>query len=261
MERQGVTLGEALTRYLSRLSPAEKETVAQELNYFVRWYGWDHPLDRLSPSQIDDYVRRVSDVRRLEPVKSFLSFAWKEKLTQVNLSTHIKVKKAQAKPTAQGNAEPAQSVTLTPEGYSRFKAELERLGQERVKLVEEVRRARADKDFRENAPLQAAREQLSRVESRIREIEAILSKAAVAQEGQEKPRIDLGARVTLKDLGSGERVNYSLVHPQEVDPTRGRISIASPLGKALVGRREGEEVEVVVPAGVRRYLIERVEAL
>lgn len=261
MERQRITLGEALTRYLARLDPSEKEAVIQDLNSFVRWYGWDLPLERLSPSQIDDYARRVLENRKLEPVKAFLSFAWKEKLTPVNLSTHIKTKKTAAKNMSQSNVAQEKTLTLTFEGYSRFKAELEKLNQEKVRLVEEVRRARADKDFRENAPLQAAQEQLSRVESRIRELESMLSKATIVQEKVEKPKIDLGARVTLRDLGSGEQANYCLVHPQEVDPAQGKISVASPLGKALVGHQEGEEIEVTVPAGVRRYLIEKVEFL
>ena len=122
-----------------------------------------------------------------------------------------------------------------------------------------MRRAAADKDFRENAPLEAAREQYGHLEGQIRELEEALKSAIVIGEKQRVAlKVSVGDSVILRNLTSGEELHYTIVNSKEVDPTRGKISSASPIGKAIIGRGQGELVEVTAPAGKLRYQIEQV---
>ncbi|MEW6034898.1 MAG: GreA/GreB family elongation factor, partial [Chloroflexota bacterium] len=139
-------------------------------------------------------------------------------------------------------------------GYTRLKTELESLEEQRPHVVEEIRKAAADKDFRENAPLQAAREQQGYLEGRIRELEATLKSAKVVSE-QKRERIDAGDCVLLHDLASGDELSVTLVYATEANPALGRISMASPMGKALLGHAQGDIVEVAAPAGQLRYRV------
>ena len=260
MMKERLSLGEASLRYLATLSPQEREPSQQEVNRFVRWYGWEHPLDTLTAPEIGNYAERVSSqavdpVKTLEPVRAFLTFAKKEGLTPTNLSVHLRVKKGS--PRVSGSARPAPPVpVLSAEGREQLSQKLEALRQEQTQLQDQVRRAREDKDFRENAPLDAAREHLAHVTGRIREMETAIQGAG--EKVVEGSRLGVGQRVTLRDLASGEVISYSLVDPWEVDLARGKISVASPIGKAVQGRREGEVVSVTSPAGVRSYSIEKV---
>jgi transcription elongation factor GreA len=149
---------------------------------------------------------------------------------------------------------------LTAEGQASLSAELEALKARRPGIAEELRRAMMDKDFRENAPLDAAREHQAHVEGRIRQLEAILKHAEVIG-GQTAPgaKTHLGSTVILRDLASGSAVRYVLVSPSEVSPAEGKISIASPVGKAILSRTVGDEVEVSVPAGSLRFRIEEIQ--
>ena len=121
-------------------------------------------------------------------------------------------------------------------------------------------RAAADKDFRENSPLEAAREQRGYLEGRIEELERALKSATVLGEGQKTTlKVKIGDSVSLRDLASGEELRYMIVSPREVDPTQGKISNVSPIGRALIGRGQEEVVEVVAPAGKLRYQVKQVE--
>jgi transcription elongation factor GreA len=123
-----------------------------------------------------------------------------------------------------------------------------------------MRRAAADKDFRENAPLEAAREEHGQLEGRIRELKKILGAAVIIDGTQEVTRkVSIGDSVWLRDETSGEELCYVIVSPREVDPSQGRVSSASPIGKAVLGRTQGEIIEVNAPAGKLRYQIAQVE--
>jgi len=123
-----------------------------------------------------------------------------------------------------------------------------------------MRRAAADKDFRENAPLDAAREERGQLEGRIRELEETLKLATIIDEKQEVAlRASIGDSILLRNVATGEEVCYMIVSPREADPTKDRISSASPIGKAALGRSRGEIIEVVAPAGKLRYQIKQIE--
>ncbi|MBI4181093.1 MAG: transcription elongation factor GreA [Chloroflexi bacterium] len=153
-----------------------------------------------------------------------------------------------------------ETVFLTQQGYTELEAELTILQVKRIEAIAEIRKAAADKDFRENAPLHAAREQRGHLEGRIMELEATLKLAVVIEEKQEATvKIGIGDSVTLGDLESGEELHYMLVSPKEVNPARGKISSISPIGQAIIGKEEGAIVMVVAPAGKLRYQIKKIE--
>jgi transcription elongation factor GreA len=117
-----------------------------------------------------------------------------------------------------------------------------------------------DKDFRENAPLDAAKEKQAHLEMRIQEIEETLKHAAVVgKRDGGGVRVRIGSTVEVTNLSSGASLRYTVVGATEGDAAAGKISNVSPIGKALVDRRMGEEVDVSVPAGVLRLRIEKIE--
>jgi transcription elongation factor GreA len=148
---------------------------------------------------------------------------------------------------------------MTAEGYAALQQELEALKAQRPLIAEEIRRAALDKDFRENAPLQAAREKQSHLETRIRELESMLRRAVIVDDRGDGQRVQLGSTVEVRNLNTGATARYTIVGPAEADAKAGKISSASPVGRALLDRREGDEVEVEVPAGPLRLRIERIE--
>lgn len=244
-------VGEAVAKYLAGLPPNEREKYSPQLTYFARWFGWERSIDSLTPPEVEEYVQRSAE--EPEILRLFLNYAKKEGFIKLNLASHIRVKKLPVKTTTP----PTPSITLTPEGYRQLKEELKELTEERVRLVEEVSRAREDKDFRENAPLQIARERLAWVDSRTAYIEKIL-KGAETLASPELPVIGPGSKVILKE-SSGKLVSYQLVDPREADLSRGKLSAASPMGKVLIGKRVGEQVEVKAPAGTFCYQIMEVK--
>ncbi|GAI52169.1 unnamed protein product, partial [marine sediment metagenome] len=140
-----------------------------------------------------------------------------------------------------------------------LKAELAALKSKRSEAIDEVRRAAADKDFRENAPLEAAREQRGHLEGQIKELEETLKSAVVIDEKQKIAlKVSVGDSIILRDLASGEELHYVMVNSKEADATRGKISSASPIGKAIIGRGQGEIIEVTAPAGKLRYQVKQI---
>jgi transcription elongation factor GreA len=175
------------------------------------------------------------------------------------MATHRRVRKGAT--VDLGTAAPEGAAELSSEGYAALEAELKALVAQRPVIAEELRRAMMDKDFRENAPLDAAKEKQAHLEGRIREIEAILKNAVVreSRSGQIASQVRLGSTVLLSNVSSGATVRYTIVGPSEASAQDGKISDVSPVGRALLERREGDEVEVEAPAGVVRFRIERVE--
>jgi len=264
-DSHNLSLGEAASRFLSSLSAEARETNQQEVYKFVRWYGWERPLAGLTAPEVANYAERLSSsdtdyTKKLELIRTFLVYAKKEGWSKSNLATHLKTRKGKTTFASSSRQGLPQTIPLTQQGYAELEAELAVLKNKRSQAIEEVRRAAADKDFRENAPLEAAREQRGQLEGRIRELEEALKSATVISGTQKATlKAGIGNSVILQDLASGEELHYVIVNPREVDPTRGKISSASPLGKAIIGRGQGEVVEIIAPAGKLRYQIKQVE--
>lgn len=256
------TLGVAATRFLTSLPPDKKQDSQQEVNKFVRWFGEKRLFGGLTVPEISSYCEHINSTvtnpaEKLEPVKDFLSYTHKQGLTRTRLAIHIKFKKTTSRGRHSSRRETEDGISLTAQGYAALEAELTSLKNERPRVAEELRSAAADKDFRENAPLEAARNYQGHLEGRIRELEASLKKATIMNENKvSNHKIGLGDTIIIRDLTSGEKISYTLVDAREANPTRGKISIASPIGKAILSHSKGDSIEVIAPAGVLPYKIE-----
>jgi transcription elongation factor GreA len=147
---------------------------------------------------------------------------------------------------------------MTLRGAEALRAELKRLkSQDRPNIIKQIVEARGHGDLSENAEYHAAREQQGFIEGRIKEIEGKLANAEVIEPGKltNTGRVMFGARVELEDQDNGERVSYQVVGEDEADIRAGRISVSSPIARALVGKSCGEVVDVAAPGGTRSYEI------
>jgi len=142
---------------------------------------------------------------------------------------------------------------LTQAGIDELKAELDALKVKRVETAEAIKIARELGDLSENAEYQSARQEQERNDGRIDEIEHILANAEVIKANGKSKSVGLGSTVTLKD-GKKELV-FQVVGTIEADPLAKKISDESPIGKALLGKKEGENVEITLPAGANTYKI------
>jgi transcription elongation factor GreA len=148
-------------------------------------------------------------------------------------------------------------VQLTPDGHARLIEEHRQLTQDRrPEVIDRIKRARELGDLKENADYTAAREEQSFLEGRIQAIEGQL-RFAVVVAPTDGSRVALGSRVTVEQ--DGEEQVFTVVGPTESDPSSGRISSVSPVGKALLGRAAGEEAVVVTPRGQTRYRVVSIE--
>jgi transcription elongation factor GreA len=147
---------------------------------------------------------------------------------------------------------------MTLRGAEALRAELKRLKSEaRPNVIKAIAEARGHGDLSENAEYHAAREQQGFIEGRIKEIEGKLSTAEVIEPGKlpNTGKVIFGVLVELEDQEDGHKVVYQIVGEDEADIRAGRISITSPIARALVGKAKGDVVDVVAPAGTRSYEI------
>jgi transcription elongation factor GreA len=153
----------------------------------------------------------------------------------------------------------AEKVPMLEEGHRQLTDELKRLRMERPAIVEAIEEARAHGDLSENAEYHAAKERQGQVEATIADLEDRLSRAMVIDPTTlSGDKIVFGATVHLVDEND-KPVKYQIVGQTEADARVGRISYNSPLGRALIGRQKGEEVEVSTPSGDRYYAIKKIE--
>ncbi len=259
--KENISLGEAADSFLAGLLASERGISRQVVYRFVRWFGWKQPLAKLTAHGIANYAGKLSSsdtdhVKKLEPVRNFLVHAKEAGWIKRNLALHLKIKKGKDKVTSRSRQGSPEAITLTQHGYDEMKKELATLKNKRPQIIDEIHRAAADKDFKENAPLAAAREDLGYLEGKIKQLEEI-EKSAVLMHNQPKfsLKINIGDSIVLLDLVSGEEFKYTIVSPREVNPIKGKISNVSPIGQAIIGRAQGDTVEIKAPAGRLRYKI------
>ena len=271
---QSPSIYEAMTVFVADKKSAKSAQMGhQELGKFVAWCGRERKVADLAPSEVAEYAQQVGlggseAVTRLSPVKVFLAF-WKDQGWISNgLASHLRVPRTRrnisgsATASRGSNRGSSTGSQLSQEGYDRLVGQLDDLKDQRAAVLEDIKRAMADKDFRENAPLDAAKDQQGIVELRIRELEASINNAQILPEGvsSKVARSSVGAKLTLKDTNSGRTVAYTLVDVREADVSAGKISTVSPVGQALLDRTVGEEVTINVPKGTLRYLVQRITA-
>jgi transcription elongation factor GreA len=152
-----------------------------------------------------------------------------------------------------------EKVPMLAEGYERLTADLKVLRAERPKIVDAIEEARAHGDLSENAEYHAAKERQGQVEAQIAEIEDRITRAQIIDPTSlSGDRIVFGATVTLLD-DEDKPVKYQIVGQTEADAKVGRISYNSPLGRALITKKVGDEIEVTVPSGDKFYLVQKIE--
>jgi transcription elongation factor GreA len=145
---------------------------------------------------------------------------------------------------------------ITPQGLAALEAELHRLETEaRRQIAGRLRTARAWGDLKENSEYHDAKDAQAHLETKILRLRDLRRNAVVVEPGGPRGTVGLGAVVTVRDLGSGRETAHTLVSASESDPANGRLSIDSPLGRALAGARMGEEIAFDAPRGRRRLEI------
>ncbi len=152
-------------------------------------------------------------------------------------------------------------VPMTSRGYQSLMEELKRLKSvERPRNVREIEEARGHGDLSENAEFHAAKERQSLLDLQIRDIEDKLARAQVIEVSKlSGDKVVFGATVSLADGDTGDKMVYQIVGDHEAEPKNGKISISSPVARALIGKCEGDEVQVRTPTGVRSFEILSVE--
>jgi transcription elongation factor GreA len=151
-----------------------------------------------------------------------------------------------------------KKMPITVAGAEQLKQELQRLKSvERPRIIQAIAEARSHGDLSENAEYHAAKEQQSFVEGRLAELESRLSAAQVIDPKTVKAdgKVVFGATLELLEESSGKKVTYQIVGDYEADLAQGKISISSPIARALIGKEPGDVVQVQVPGGVREYEI------
>ncbi|MBV8090266.1 MAG: transcription elongation factor GreA [Alphaproteobacteria bacterium] len=146
-------------------------------------------------------------------------------------------------------------IPMTSEGYNRLREELRRLKSvDRPAVIRAIAEAREHGDLAENAEYHSARDRQSFIEGRLAEIEDKIARAEIIDVSKLSGSvIKFGARVTLADEETDEEQTFQIVGEDEADVSQGRLSVTSPLARALIGKRTGESVEVVTPSGAKSY--------
>ena len=249
-----------------KAAPPFDKTARIAVTQFVSHVTPSLPISELTPhgmaafqEAIGANAMNVAD--RLYPVKDFLRFCWKNcGYTEANLGNHLRVKTASAAAEAALEHEEAERFEMTADGLEQLKADLERLREELPAAIQAVAQAREDKDIRENAPLEAARENQERLNSRINELAYQIAHAVIS-ENQATGRAHLGSTVGVRrlDAGNDQVQRYTLVGPTEVNAEERRISVESPVGKGLVDATVGAIVQIEVPRGTMRFEVVSVD--
>jgi transcription elongation factor GreA len=255
------SLGDTVTQFLLTVSPETSSETQQEIFKFIRWFGGERKILTITSQEIANYsdqfqVPTAQATTHLNAVKQFLAYAFKQGFINSNLAAHLKVKKISAKSQPSTTGRIGEEVALTRQGYEELKGKLAALKEERPKIVEELRRAASDKDFRENAPLEAAREKQGHIEGQILELENTLKNARIIQASvQNGMKVTMGDTILVTDVASGEKINYTLVSSKEANIQLGKISLVSPMGQALFNKEVGDIFEVSAPSGIIKYKI------
>jgi transcription elongation factor GreA len=257
-----LTLDELATQFLETLTQKKRLKIEPSVAKFVRWCGKDRLAVNVTGQEVERYAQDLSKMAATENsphVRAFLNFAHKLGTFRISLAPSFRVRKS-PNTTKEGPKRARVVSQLTAEGFERIQTELKELKSRRGALAEAIMKAAADKDFRENAPLEAAKERQGIIEARIRVLEASLATAQILGPGSNaaRQRSAVGTIVTLKDVASGKEVVYTLVDVREADAASGKISTRSPVGQALLDRAVGDEVTVTVPRGTVSYLVEKI---
>jgi transcription elongation factor GreA len=257
-----ITTSEALTHFVNSLEPEKVETERPVVEQFVNWVGTDKLMSAIDGDEIGRYLAEVRadeahDPSHLEPLRAFLAYSSRLAFTDDNLVPYLQLPGEQGGARALDAAEElgGKAFHVTLEGLQALERQLEELKSERPLIAEKLRAAMADKDFRENAPLDAARDEQAHLEAKIRETEDRLRNAVIIDAEAKGGRANVGSVVKLLNIEHDREQEFTLVSPAEVDPSNGKISMESPIGVALRNKGQGDEVVVEAPSGQIRFKV------
>lgn len=260
-----MTLADALDQYLDSLKPELRNTHGPYVRKYVEYTGGEVEIHDLSRARVESYVEaQISTTdpaaqERVTALKGWFKFLHKRGLTDENLGVQVRVKRTSSGRTAAPRRQQhLETVEMTAEGIEALTQELHDLEAKVPELRSAIAEAREDKDFRENAPLDAAREAMAFNEQRRKEIQAQLKRAVVAEIKGASDITAVGSLVTVTRLDDEKQTVFKLVGPREANATERKISVESPVGRQLLGRRPGDEVTVEVPSGVIAYRVDAV---
>lgn len=196
---------------------------------------------------------------RVAALKDWFQYLKKKNYTGQNFGVFVRVKKTtsnRGSGLTQVSVE-QETIMMTAEGIDTLRRELDELSQQYPEIIKAIQEAREDKDFRENSPLEAAREALAFNEQRRREIETALKRAVIA-ENLTSDISAVGSTVQVTRMDNGSQAVWKLVGPREANAREQKISVESPVGRALLGKRQGETVSVETPSGALEFRIDEV---
>ena len=273
---EAISAGDASAHFLNALESEKARDERPEVDRFVEALGADRIMSDVTGDDVDGYLRaRFPDAfeqdetesdadldeesaAQIEPLRAFLAYASRLAFTEENLVPFLRLGAHAG--GARGGAGAAAEIGgrayyVTLEGLASLEQEVAALKLRRPEIADVLRAAMADKDFRENAPLDAARDQQAHLEARIRLIEDQLRHAVIIDPETKGGRANVGSTVKLLNLEMDRELTYVLVSPSEVDPKGGKISIESPVGQAVIDHIPGDEVLVKAPAGAVRMRV------
>ncbi|MEX2080669.1 MAG: GreA/GreB family elongation factor [Dehalococcoidia bacterium] len=260
-----LTLGEAFSLYIETLKPEQRDAEVHYVRHFVQFMQADFRFESLTGSRVESYVEKAvkgTDPRapdRVAALKRWFQFVRKKNFTTENFGLHVRVKKAAGRSGASANriALQEQRTEMTAEGLAERRGQLEQLRSLTPDLISAVALAREDKDFRENAPLDAAREALAYNDGQIKRIEGELKHAVVSQHTGDATSV--GSTVIVRRADTGNVSSFKLVSEGEANARESRISVKSPVGQKLLGCRVGDEVLVDAPSGSIHLIVESID--
>ena len=276
------TLIKSVNLYTNRMRKSRKETIKNDLSSFIQWltislenksYDKNTNLENINlniiePFFIEQYVKLTNlkhsnqnASKKLTVARDYLNYIHTEGFTEANLGNHIRNKKGRRSGSVslKSKVHEGDIVEISKEYHDSLEKELNVKYKEREDVVVDINKAAADKDFRENAPLEAAREKQGLIESQIKTIEETLRKSVIfnTKRSNKKNKIaQIGSKVTLEK--ENKRTKINLVASPEADVNLSKISLESPLGKALLGKGENDHVTISAPAGEIKYKIVKV---
>ena len=268
--------------YTNRMRKSRKETIKNDLSSFIQWltislenksYDENSNLENINlniiePFFIEQYVKitnlkhsNQNASKKLTVARDYLNYIHTEGFTESNLGNHIRNKKGRRSGSVslKSKVHEGDLIEISKEYHDSLEKELNVKYKEREDVVVDINKAAADKDFRENAPLEAAREKQGLIESQIKTIEETLRKSVIfsTKKSNKKNKIaQIGSKVTLEK--ENKRTKINLVASPEADVNLSKISLESPLGKALIGKGENDHVTISAPAGEIKYKIVKV---
>ena len=261
-----MTAGDASAHYLNSLEPEKARAERPALDRFIEELGGEErAMGEITREEVEQYAATHAealehDADHAEPIRGFLAYASRLAFTVENLVPHLGAFAGGAR-GGRGAIEElgGEAFYMTFEGIQGLEDELKKLKDERPRIAEELRAAMADKDFRENAPLDAARDAQAHLEARIREIENRLRHAVVIDAEAKGGRAHVGSTVRVLNIDRDVEQVFHLVSPSQVDPAKGRISVESPVGLAVANHSVGDEVTVTAPGGSMRLRLLAIE--